>query len=155
MYPQRRGEEGFTLIELALVAALLATLAGTVTPLFRRSYRALAQETAARRLADFLAYAREKAIMERAKVRVDIESGGRACRLAVEREPGVFERPVDRSGRTLSMPEDVRLRTDLPYLTFFPDGTGTAAVLELSFQEGPESRRIVVEPVWGKVRVEG
>jgi prepilin-type N-terminal cleavage/methylation domain-containing protein len=144
--------KGFTLIELVFVVLILSTLVGLASPLFRNSYRRASWEGAASRMADLMSYARERAVMERMRTRVDFDTEGGLYWLSADGPEG-FHRTGDRWGRTRRVPPDVALRTDAPSVTFFPDGTASEAEVRLETAE-KDLCLLHVDPVLGWVTVD-
>jgi prepilin-type N-terminal cleavage/methylation domain-containing protein len=161
-------QAGFTLLELALVLAVLATLLGVTVLNLRGFGRSQALDETARRLETALRLARAEAANEGRCIRLepDAETGG--LRVLWEPEPlaapGAYEtypctwrdylpggsvRVVrcrltgDSAYRTLWTDRLQEDGTDdeLEPVTFYPDGTSDSAELELAGEE----RRAVVE----------
>jgi prepilin-type N-terminal cleavage/methylation domain-containing protein len=87
--------DGFTLVEIVAVVAVIALVCGIVLPRLG-GLGAVAVETAARRLADAAALARERAVL-----------GGRPVQMIVDLEAGSWRAGAE-SG---SLPPRVRFRT--------------------------------------------
>ncbi len=72
-----RSNRGFTLVELLLVAALIALLAATVTPLFSGMFRSIGLEDATARLAQEIRTARLEAMHRQLKVLWSVDEDAR------------------------------------------------------------------------------
>ena len=143
---------GFTLIELVFVVLILATMVGMAAPIFQKSYRRASWEAASGRLADLMAYARERAVMERAPYRVDFDGSDGSYWLSAGGPEG-FSRMDDRWGRTRRVPPDVVLTADVPAVTFYPDGTASEGSIKLAAGE-KDVCQLRVEPILGRVIVD-
>ena len=86
---------GFTLLELIVTLGVVALIAGIVVPRLV-SLRGLGVDVAARRLADALTLARDRAIL-----------GGRPVRLVIDLDGGRWRAPEDAA----MLPAGVRLRS--------------------------------------------
>jgi prepilin-type N-terminal cleavage/methylation domain-containing protein len=146
---------GFTLIELIFVLVLVASLAGLTTPLFRRTYAAVAVQEAAHNLARTMDYARQRAVMEGLTYRVQLDGSQSAYWLSVEKNPetpGVFSDVKTSWGRRVRLPRGVDLKTDLPWVAFYPNGTATPADVQVAETSGRTSR-VSVDPILGQASV--
>lgn len=116
---------GFTLLEVLIVLAITAVLAGSATPLFRRSFNHLKLEVFSYDLARLLEYAGGRAVATSTLMRVHFDADGRrywllqrdAAALASE-----FHRVAGRFGETHTVPETVFLEPGAADVTFYPDG---------------------------------
>ena len=87
--------DGFTLLELVVTLGVVALAAGIVVPRFT-AMRGMAADVAARRLADALTLARDRAIL-----------GGRPVRLVIDLDGGRWTAPEDAA----MLPVGVRLQS--------------------------------------------
>jgi len=136
--------EGFTLVELIVVLAILAGLAAMVAPSFSRTVASARVRTAASDVRSTFARARALAVAsarERSAV-FDLSRGGFG---------------VDNEAVRL-LPETIRLGVVLPggdrqdrgsvRVRFFPDGGGEAAKISVTAQDGG-ALRVTVDPLTG------
>lgn len=136
--------EGFTLVELIVVLAILAGLAALVAPSFSRTVASARLRTAASDVRSTFARARALAVAsarERSAV-FDLSRG---------------EFGVDNEAARL-LPEAIRLEAVLPggdrrdrgsvRFRFFPDGGGEAAEISVTAQDGG-ALRVTVDPLTG------
>jgi prepilin-type N-terminal cleavage/methylation domain-containing protein len=139
---QRRRAFAFTLLELLIVAALLAVLAGALAPRLNGAYRILQFRGEIHRMTSMINYATELAIRHRTEVRVHFNQGGDLLWLEGEGlDPSGGQRsPFHHPGRKISIQSD---RQNLEegreiVLQFYPDGTRTEEILWVSDASGRE-----------------
>jgi len=144
--PARRDVSGFTLMELVVVLAVLATVTAFALPSIRRGSEGLQLRSGASRVASLLREGRQQAVTHRRPTRVALESNHRAVALAFV--------DSDEPLRRIELSERFRLTaTDGgDALTFSPRGVGKDARWTV---EGPGGRRLVVEVhgITGRVAV--
>jgi prepilin-type N-terminal cleavage/methylation domain-containing protein len=137
---------GLTLMELAVVLAVLATVTVFALPSIRRGSDSLQLRQGAGRVASLLREARQQAVTHRRPTRVAVEPSGRAAALAWDGD--------DEPLRRVELPDRFRLEATAggESLTFSPRGLVRDARWVV---EGPGGRRLVVEVqgVTGRVAV--
>ena len=132
------GMRSFTLIEILLVAVILAVIAVLAVPNFSRTYAGIELRKAADDLAYRMRYAQSYAITKNTRARLEFDPLFTQYWLARptgssrgEEQSGddtaqdAFERLTGRLGQSISLPRDVRLSFEDgdPSLFFYPDGT--------------------------------
>jgi len=141
-----RGTGGFTLLELVVVVAVLATVTAFALPSIRRGAQNLQLRAGAGRVASLLREARVQAVTHRRPTRVDLEPSHRGAALAWE--------GTDEPLRRVELPERFRLLTVTggESLTFSARGLVRDAQWAV---EGPGGRRLIVEVhgITGRVAV--
>ncbi len=141
-----RDARGFTLIELVVVLAVLATVTAFALPAIRRGSDGLQLRAGAGRVASLLREARQQAVTHRRPTRVALSSNRHGAALAWEGT----EEPL----RRVELPDRFRLEvvSGGEALTFSPRGLVRDARWAV---EGPGGRRLVVEVhgVTGRVAV--
>jgi prepilin-type N-terminal cleavage/methylation domain-containing protein len=144
--PALRGAAGFTLVEITVVLAVLATVTVFALPALRRGSDGLQLRAGAGRVASLLREARQQAVTHRRPTRVAIENSQRTAVLEWEGE--------DEPLRRVELPARFRVDTGRgpESLTFSPRGLVRDARWVV---EGPGGRRLVVEVhgVTGRVSV--
>jgi prepilin-type N-terminal cleavage/methylation domain-containing protein len=137
---------GLTLIELAVVVAVLATLTAFALPAVRRGSENLQLRAGAGRVASLLREARQQAVTHRRSTRVTVEGSRHAAALGWE--------GGDESLRRVELPARFRIDAagDAETLKFSPRGLARDARWVV---EGPGGRRLViaVHGVTGRVTV--
>jgi prepilin-type N-terminal cleavage/methylation domain-containing protein len=125
---------GFTLIELAIVASLIAVLIAVSTPLFRTTYRALELKDSAYNIAKMIRYASASAVMEEKRYKIVFDFEKRAYWLLKESEKGSekeFEKVRGRFGNKFYLPKGILLTSDKNELVFLPNGRSTKATVSV------------------------
>ena len=141
---QRSSRYGFTLIELALVAAIILSLIALSTPLFRKTISYLALQDASFSISKLINYAQERAVIDsnkNYKLALYIKNGQyQFLEFYTESETKkIVERPVSgRYGKLHSLPRgvtfippDTELEKERADLFFYPDGHCTKATIDL------------------------
>jgi general secretion pathway protein H len=145
---QTGSPQGFTLLELLLVLALMSLVLGLVVPSMYRNWQREKDRAAVRQLSAILRLARSTAVTQRQRVRlfVDINAG----RYLLENPRQVGEV----AGMSITDPHLVWPGPDRRrgYIAFYGDGSSSGGHLVLV---GPTGRRhvIEVEIITGKVTV--
>lgn len=151
-----RHSHGFTLIEVVLVAVVLAILLTATLPGFQRTARRLRAEHAAFELAQLARLAHERAVSEDREVVWTWDEERRRARVeaAVERGAGEPADPVDGSplpaGAAVTVArggEEVACRC----VRFFPEGTAEAAAVTVSL--GDDVYTVTVDAATGQARL--
>ena len=124
-----RGEDGFTLLEMVCVIALIAMLAAVLLPLMPRQTSRARLQAYALETATLLTTDRNAAIRRRGDVVTVVDPRARAIRSGA-------------SARTLRIPDDVRVDAVLPQtcrhravlstISFFADGMSCGGAVTLS-----------------------
>lgn len=128
-------KQGFTLIELAIVASVILVLVAVSTPLFKGTLRELELKDSAYNISKMIRYAEANAIMEekRYKIVFDVENG--AYWLLEENEKGpekTFKRVEGRFGNKFFLPKDISLKSDKGELIFLPNGRSVKASISVA-----------------------
>jgi general secretion pathway protein H len=137
---------GLTLVELAVVVAVLGAVAVFALPAVRRGSEGVQLRAGAGRVASLLREARHRAVTHRRPTLVRLEGQGRAAAFGWE--------DADEPLRRVELPERLRVETSggVERVTFTPRGLARDARWVV---EGPSGRRLVVEVhgVTGRVSV--
>jgi putative endonuclease len=135
---------GFTLIELIIVAAIIAVLVAISTPLFRETLRDLELKDAAYNVSKLIRYGQEKAVIEEKKHRILFNFDKRSYHLVAESEKGreeeepsdeiesapteegkpttKWKRAAGRFGEYFYLPDGIEFKGDKDKITFLPNG---------------------------------
>ena len=147
-FADTRHSEAFTLLELILVLALIATMLAIATPSLRRFYLTNRTEDAARHLLTVCAQARTRAIAEARTYRLNIDSANRTYWLTVQ-NAGTYQRLGSEFGRTFTIDPGVDVSwnrpdamTDQATITFLPDGR--SQTVQVVFADAHGTRVAVV-----------
>jgi type II secretion system protein H len=130
---------GFTLVEVIIVAVILAILVTVSVPRFQDSSRGFRAEQAAFSLVQLLRYAHQRAVFQGEAIAWVWDDADRRARLAlVQEDADVWIE--ERAARSEPLMEDLmvhltRQGAPVGHVTFFPDGTSDAAILSLQFRK--------------------
>ncbi len=133
-----RGQDGFTLIEIAVVLVIIALAYGLVTPAFSSFVAGTRLESAARDMALALREARSTAIVTGRELQFQIEPATPGWRFGDRH--GTFDRDVTVTLETLA---------DDPGIAFYADGHSTGGRVRLE----SDGRGRIIEIHWLTGRV--
>ena len=155
----KKPPNGFTLLELILVIALLAVILAVVAPRLSRTAGHLELATAAQQLASLSRYAHDQAIVSGRSVRLVIDPGSRtAALIRQEGSIGSLTWGTD-PFRQVLFPRQVRVQKKQTLIfspdgqVYSPNGEVKSVTLLLSDEEGNE-QHLVIRGSSGRVRVE-
>jgi prepilin-type N-terminal cleavage/methylation domain-containing protein len=149
----REAGAGFTLIELTLVAAVLALLLAVSIPRFAQTAERLRAEQAAFELAQLLRVAHERAVFEEREVVWTWDEQARRARIAAAAgapgpDPDDGEPAMALRSSTAALPRPLTVSltreddaVDCQCIRFFPQGTSEATTVTLQFR----SRRYTMQ----------
>lgn len=143
---------GFTLIELVIVASIIAVLVAISSPLFRASVRDLELRDAAYNLSKIIKYAQQRAVIEEKKYRLCLNFEKKSYQLFVEKEMKevsaeeegaalkensrfLWQKTEGRFGRDVILPKNVEIRGSSDKITFLPNGRCAAVSIYLTGQQ--------------------
>lgn len=163
---QRRGERGFSLIELILVMIVIFTLATVVAPRFSDFFPSYQVRKSTEHLFAWARKARADAATTGVRQRLILDSKNRKFWIEYEarplKEPGTFVLLSGAWGQE-QLPEGVTFGSiegaesapsgdGLKYLEFRPDGTSSEATVVLANENG-DSHTVKVEGATSKVTI--
>ncbi|MFH1848372.1 MAG: prepilin-type N-terminal cleavage/methylation domain-containing protein [Candidatus Omnitrophota bacterium] len=138
--------KGFSLVELLLVAAILAALVGISIPNFKKTYERLKLRNTADNISRFINFAQQRAILEENIFKVMFDYDAKSYWLMEASQPGQkdvlgggtveFTRAGGRLGKKMRIPQDLSMDGDKEEVIFYPDGNSGRARVELSNQKG-------------------
>ena len=140
--PERKGDAGFTLIEMMVVLAIIAVVAAIAAPGIVQRYRSDSLETLSNGIIAQIRMSRTLAIATAKPQQIVIDLGGRTIRFA--------NRPL------LGLPADVKMTVTTgretvagreAALTFLPDGSSSG--IEIDLQRGGQAAHIAVNWLTG------
>lgn len=133
---------GFTLLELVIVVTIIGLLLLSAMPSFKSTYRNLEIFTASKKMASLITYAKQKAILERIKYRLNFDYQGRKYWLTLEKDPINYPNDYveikNRFGEKICLPEKVVIEDQIEIITFFPNGKNDRDSLTLRNEFGDE-----------------
>lgn len=140
---QRRVSRAFTLIEMLLVAALLALAAGLIAPRMNRAYRGLELRAAAREIAMAIEAAGELAVRERVETRFVANAEGDAYWIEIDdassAQPDMEAVQVGVMAELRALPNGMRIEVGTAngseskrHLSLLPDGSRSGGWIELT-----------------------
>ncbi|MFH1367985.1 MAG: GspH/FimT family pseudopilin [Elusimicrobiota bacterium] len=138
-----RSNSGFTLIELALTAAVISIIVMIAWPALNGITAEMRLENTAKNIAAAMAYARDASVFEGRRYRVNIDIFQRSFDLSVENdpvnEPGHYEKLRDSLTLGQKFPDDIEIKAlSVREVNFEPDGTSEDFRIFLSNQKNSE-----------------
>ncbi len=121
-----RDNNGFTLLELLIVIAIMGIFIAAAIPSFKGTYKSFKVDTATSQLASAINYTRQKAILERVKCRLNFDYNRTGYWLTIEQDPVNYPNyylPVKTLGKNIHyLAEGVSINSYSDFITFYPDG---------------------------------
>ncbi len=157
---RKGGFSGYTLVELLIVMAVIAMVAGLGVPFFARSLDRAELRSAAGEMAALMRLARQEAIARKMVFSAVIDPAQKAA-YAIEGRFDADNLSGPFNGRVVKIPDAVKVWT--PHggrllLEFSPAGTATVCDLAVTSAkaDGPEDEngyRVTLDPLSGRARV--
>lgn len=149
---------GFTLIELCLTCALITVLFALTWPMMSHFGTGSRLENGAHEIASLAAYARDTALFEACRYRLDFDVINNRYSLAVEDSPadnpGHFAVVNDSFHRARALPRGITMTAvSRPSMLFSPDGSSEDISITLSSMNG-DALGVRIEGVSGKCTIE-
>lgn len=109
---------GFTLLEILLVAVIVAIIVSIATPQFRKSLTTVQLANTTQDIAQFMRFLRAKAITEKSKQQLKFDLTGRkySAQNVTGGKTSIFDKPRP-------IPENISIAATLNPVNFYPDGT--------------------------------
>jgi prepilin-type N-terminal cleavage/methylation domain-containing protein len=149
----RRSIQGFTLLEIIIVTAIIAFAVAVTYPALSRGTVAIHLRTTGRQVLNTMRYAREKAITEQKVMKVWADRESQKIMLTDEFGDGA---------KTYPMPKDVKIQrvamfgqeiVDGPLIIrFLPNGSAEDAEIVLQSRNGG-LLRVITDPITGGARI--
>jgi general secretion pathway protein H len=157
--------DGFTLIELIFVIALIGIMAALALPSFKDWYQNATYKEAARDIASTLRDARARAIGQNVQHRVEFAIAGKSYQMirgnrafGSDNWTDVVQGPVDLAGKGISLKSGTDCNNDTDVIvTFNPNGTSTSNYVCIMTDQSPPVRKFRVgvgESTTGRVIIE-
>jgi prepilin-type N-terminal cleavage/methylation domain-containing protein len=142
-----RDKKGYTLIEVLLVAVLFTVIAAAVFPNLKQFYVQAVFDGAVQRMVKTFEYARARAVMEDAFLRLSFDTAEQVCVLEMlkvtDRGTDEFETLNGRFGKPYHLPDDLRFNVAATDAIFFnPDGSVGEYKIEIEDDAG---RRVFIQ----------
>ena len=141
-------QRGVTLLELLIVIALMAIVAGFVIPRFGGPISTSELRASARQLAAGLRLARSEAVSERRETFLVLDVAGK--RFKVDREPREHPLPSRIELKLFTAQNDL-VSTDVGSIRFFPDGGSNGG--RITVASGPRKFDVDVDWLTGRVAI--
>ncbi|NQT06348.1 MAG: hypothetical protein HQ575_02300 [Candidatus Omnitrophica bacterium] len=131
-------QHGYTLLELILLAIIITVLVGVSTPLFKNTFSDLELKDASFNLSRIIGFVQEKAILEGLNFKIVLNADKSLYYISKEdpKRKGIYERLKDKTGRLFKLPRDVKIKSTVKEITFYPDGHSQKASITLTGRTG-------------------
>ena len=138
----QKNQNGFTLMELLLVAGILVIAAAMTVPNFSKIAARLELRQAADDMANAIRYGQLRAVMKGKPQRLNMDERGYwleedrsgDSRVSMSSRP-LFEHIQEASGRRRNFPSGIKLTQDDEPIVFSPDGRMASAAMRLCRQD--------------------
>jgi general secretion pathway protein H len=144
--PARSARAGFTLIEMLVVLALMALIAGIAIPILGPGVSTAELKSSARKVAAGLRMAREDAVATRTDTRLVLDLEHRTFQ--IERDTHVYALPRGLELKLFTAQNDI-ISESVGAIRFYPDGGSTGGRVTLAAGE----RKFEVDVDWLTGRV--
>ncbi|MBN2097659.1 MAG: prepilin-type N-terminal cleavage/methylation domain-containing protein [Candidatus Omnitrophica bacterium] len=143
--PNQLKSNGFTLIELVLVASIILILVAVTAPQFRGPFQKIQLKNTCQNLVQLMRYAQARAVAERRLCRInfDLEEMSFWLTSADAAEAGKFSNIQGRWGRRFKFAQGVSVQLELEgeaneerFITFYPDGSQEKARVQITDRAG-------------------
>lgn len=164
-----RGREGFTLMELMVVVAILALVAAFCMPSFYSMMTNAEKTSVANQFRETCNFARNRAIFQQETVKLVLLPEENTYWIQSVKEEGRFGRPEETKEKLVKLPEDYAiLRVEYPdqlrhkdwgevIINFYKDGTAQEAVVIIEREKNDQHDEILlvcaVQRATGGIRV--
>ncbi|MBI5638657.1 MAG: prepilin-type N-terminal cleavage/methylation domain-containing protein [Nitrospinae bacterium] len=156
----RGGLSGYTLVELLIVMAVIAMVAGLGVPFFARSLERAELKSAAGEMAALMRLARQEAIARKTVFSAVIDPAQKAA-YAIEGRFDAGNPAGPFNGEAVKIPDAVKVwtpRDGLLVLEFSPAGTASACNLAVTSMKADSAEdengyRVTLDPLSGRARV--
>ncbi len=114
---------GFTLIELLVVVLIISITLGLSAPLFRKTFSNVQLSLRAEEMTGLMRYARERAVVENARTRFNVDAQSGKYWLSKKKEDDeAYERLSGQYGREYFLGEEIKIEAQEGGIDFYPDG---------------------------------
>jgi len=113
-------KQGFTLLEIMLVAIILGVLITLSVPNFKNTYSTLEFDNTTKNIFQLMKYAQEKAILQKCYYKFVFSERKYWIEKGISLEK--FHRPSDKTGKIQIIPDKININPDDFSLIFAPDG---------------------------------
>jgi prepilin-type N-terminal cleavage/methylation domain-containing protein len=128
--------QGFTLIELMLVSAIILALVGVSMPVFKKTYEDLIFTSYVKDMSYAINFCRERAVFERRQYRLLIDNEKNAYNILTKDEDDAgFIQAHNARGSVFKVPNGVQVKSDRQTIDFLPDGTMDSATIYITDKE--------------------
>ena len=134
-----RQAQGFTLIELTLVALLVLIVVGLSAPLFKKTLSDLSARNTSFSICKLINYAQEMAVLERNnyKIAFDFKNGKyQLLELSLSEKPPVYKKVSGRFGRLFGLEQGLSLSGSRSDVIFYSDGHCDDIIVNVLTKQG-------------------
>ncbi len=139
---------GFSMIELLVVLAIIATASALVIPMFGNGVSTTELRSAARQLASGLRLARSEALTQRRETFLTLDVAGR--RFKVDQDPKEYPLPRDIELKLFTAQKDL-VDEKVGSIRFFPDGGSNGG--RITVASGERKFEVDVDWLTGRVAI--
>ena len=134
--PSKKYFSGFTLIEILFVVIMIGVIFGLSVPALNKRSSDFSIIEESRNILSLSIYARQRAVSESVVYRLNIDEDLNSYYLSYRNTIGNFTESEDKYGRPRKLGSELKIKSDKPFVDFYPDSKVDQAKISLENLKG-------------------